>query len=230
MVPAFARPRRSALTYHPAMPRAAALALVLGLLACNTQKAGFQLGAPGVGTDMTVSRAKARGGFLDVTLAGSGWSLRTFLPASELCTRVTQGEAAVRFVNSGPYGTVERAGERCEASGMGSLHEWRNKQPRGDSASLIPSGRAEYTTVYQDEEVVFLRGRFPQTGRVGFASMGDAIAVVANSAVCQRPIGAGRSTIEFFPGGRNVLTLSSAQGRCPIEGLIRPLAPADVEP
>ncbi len=54
--------------------------------------------------------------------------------------------------------------------------------------------------------------------------------MVANSAVCQRPIDAGRSTIEFFPAGRNVLTLSSSQGRCPIEGLIRPLAPADVEP
>jgi hypothetical protein len=211
---------------------APALLLVpaLALLACNTQKVGFQLGAPGVGTDLTVSRVKARGGFLDVTLSGGDWSLRTFLPANETCTRVTRGEAAVRFVNSGPHGVVERDGERCQASGIGSLHEWRNRQPRSQSASIIPSGRAEYRIVYEDEEVVFLRGRFPQTGRIGFSSMGDAIAVVPNSAVCQRPIRSGRSTIEFFPGGRNVLTLSSSEGRCPIEGLIRPLAPADVEP
>lgn len=212
------------------MRRAALLLLAFSLLACNTEKAGFQLGAPGIGTDMTVSKVKMRGGYLDTTLAGSGWSLRTFLPASEVCTRVTRGEAAVRWLNSGPYGTVERDGERCEASGMGSLREWRNKQPRSQSGSLIPSGRAEYRIVHQDEEVVLLRGRFPQTGRVGFSGMGDSIAVVANSGVCQRPIEAGQATIEFFPGGRNVLTLSSAQGRCPIEGLIRPLAPADVEP
>jgi hypothetical protein len=212
------------------MRRAALLMLAFGLLACNTEKAGFQLGAPGIGTDMTVSKVKMRGGFLDTTLAGSGWSLRTFLPASEVCTRVSQGEATVRWLNSGLYGSVERDGERCEASGIGSLREWRNKQPRSESASLIPSGRAEYRIVHQDEEVVMLRGRFPQTGRIGFSGMGDAIAVVPNSDVCQKPIGAGQATIEFFPAGRNVLTLGSSQGRCPIEGLIRPLAPADVEP
>ena len=220
------------------MRRGALLLLAPGLLAllatgvpgCNTQKAGFQLGLPGGGTDMTVSRVKVRGGFLDTTLAGSGWSLRTFLPANEVCTRVTRGEAAVRYLNSGPYGALERDGERCEASGIGSLREWRNKQPRGSDGSMIPSGRADYRIVYQDEEVVFLRGRFPQTGRLGFTGMGDAIAVVPNSALCQRPINSGSSTIEFFPGGRNVLTLSSSEGRCPIEGLIRPLAPADIEP
>jgi hypothetical protein len=217
------------------MQRGAPALLALGLLvgalsACNTQKAGFQMGAPGVGTDMAVSKLKQRAGYLDVTLAGNGWSLRTFLPANEVCTRVTRGEAAVRYLNSGPYGTVERDGERCEAAGMGSLHEWRDRQPRSQSASIIPSGRAEFRTVYEDEEVVFLRGRFPQTGRVGFSGMGDSIAVVANSAVCQRPIESGRATIEFFPGGRNVLTLGSRDGRCPIEGLIRPLGPADLEP
>ena len=136
----------------------------------------------------------------------------------------------MRWLNSGPYGAVERDSERCEASGMGSLREWRNKQPRSESASIIPSGRAEYRIVHQDEEVVMLRGRFPQTGRLGFSGMGDTIAVVPNSGVCQKPIEAGRATIEYFPAGRNVLTLGSSQGRCPIEGLIRPLAPADVEP
>ncbi len=206
------------------------LPLALGVLACNPQKAGFQLAAPGAGTDMTVSTVTMRGGFLDTTLAASGWSLRTFLPANETCSRITRGEAAVRYLNSGAYGTVERDGERCEASGMGSLREWRNKQPRSQSASIIPSGQANYKVVHQDEEYVLLRGRFPQTGRIGFTGMGDTIVVVANSAVCQRPIDSERSTIEFFPAGRNVLTLSSSQGRCPIEGLIRPLAPADVEP
>ena len=214
------------------MSRSAILALVLflALPACNTRKAGFQLGLPGGGTDMTVTRVKQRGAYLDVTLAGQGWELRTFLPANERCTAITSGEAAVRYVNEGPLGSVVRDDQRCAAIGMGSLREWRNRQPRGNSAQIIPSGLASFRAIYQDEEVVLLRGRFPQTGRLGFTSMGDSITVVPNSDICQRPIDQGRATIEFFPAGRNVLTLSSASGRCQIEGLIRPLAPADVEP
>ena len=84
--------------------------------------------------------------------------------------------------------------------------------------------------VFEDEEVAFLRGNFPQVGRVGFAGMGDSIAVVPNEAICRRPIESTRATIEFFPAGRNVLSLMSAGGRCPIVGLIRPLGAGDVEP
>lgn len=212
-----------------AMPRALPV-LACALLACaSPSKSTFQLGLPGSAVDLDVAAAEQRYGYLDTTLAGEGWTLRTFLPASERCRRVVADGAKVQFKSSGPYGTIVRGAEQCEASGIGSLGEWRAKRGRSLSRSIIPSGLATYRKVWSDEEWVFLRGNFPLTGHLGFAGMGDAIAVVANVPICQRAIARESSTVEYFPAGRNVLTLSAAEGRCQIEGLIRPLAAADLE-
>jgi hypothetical protein len=211
------------------MRRLAVLLLAFAMLACHPTKGAFQLGIPGTRIPMSVERVKPRFGFLDATLEADGWSLRTFVPATETCTRILDGEADLEFRSSGPYGSVQRAGQTCQASGIGSLAEWRKRQPRGDTSSVIPSAQATYRVVYEDEELAFLRGNFPITWRLGFTAMGDAIAVVPRTAVCRRPIESGRATLEYFFGGRNVLTLSSRDGRCNIEGLIRPLAAGDVE-
>lgn len=209
--------------------RMAGLALlVVCAAACNPSKTVMQLGVPGSGVDMNVARVKLRDGFLDTELHGDGFSLRTFLPASEVCQRIVSGEAALQYRANSSYGTLVRGEERCDASGIGSLREWRNRRPR-ETSSVIPSGRAEYRVVYQDEELTFLRGTFPLVGLLGFAGMGDNIAVVPNTPVCLGLIGRNASTIEYFHGGSNVLTLSSSEGRCNIEGLIRPLSGADLQ-
>ena len=202
---------------------------VLGTSACNPSKTKMQLGIPGTGVDMTVTQANPRGGYLDTELQGDGFTLRTWLPASELCQRVVSAEAPVRYSSNSSYGTFILGDDRCEAIGIADLREWRNRRPR-QTSRVIPSGRASYGVVYQDEEVSFLRGSFPLVGLLGFSGMGDSIAVVPNTALCQGPIGRDTSTIEYFHGGRNVLTLSSSEGRCNIEGLIRPLSGADVQP
>lgn len=219
------------LDYHGPVSAVARVALlVLAAAACNPAKTSFQLGVPGTGVEMSVARVKPRGGFLDTELRGSGgFTLRTFLPASALCQHVIAGEAGIQYAAGGSYGTLVRGEERCVASGIGSLREWRNRRPR-PSNELIPSAQATFSVVYRDEQVTFLRGNFPLAGFLGFTDMGDAIAVVPNTAECLRPIERGVSTLEYFHAGRNVLTLSSSQGRCNIEGLIRPLAEADVEP
>lgn len=201
----------------------------LPLGGCNTSKTAMQLGIPGTGVDMTVARVKPRGGYLDVELHGDGFIMRTWLPASELCQRIVAGEATVRYSSSSPYGTFIRGDDSCDAIGIASLREWRNRRPR-QTSRVIPSGRASYQMVYHDEDVTFLRGTIPLVGLLGFAGMGDTIAVVPNSAECQGPIGRDTSTVEYFHGGKNVLTFSSSEGRCNIEGLIRPLAGADVQP
>ncbi len=177
---------------------------------------------------MSVVRVKPRGGFLDVELRADSFTLRTFLPASDLCQRVVGGEG-VRYATLSTYGTLVRGEDRCAASGIGSLREWRNRRPR-QSREIIPSGQAVFAVIFSDEEVTFVRGRFPLTGLLGFTGLGDSIAVVPNTPVCLAAIETGVSTIEFFHGGRNVLTLASRQGRCNIEGLIRPLAGSDVQP
>jgi hypothetical protein len=203
--------------------------LALAVVACNPSKSVFQLGVPGGHIEMTLAKVTQRHGYLDTELHGSGWLLRSFLPANEVCARVVSTEQGLQYLSAGSYGTLVRGDDRCEAVGIGSLREWRNRRPRGDSArgSIIPSAQASYRLVYQDEELVFLRGNFPLAGRLGFAAMGDAIAVVPRLPVCQRAIESETSTLEYFHAGSNVLTLSSNQGRCPIEGLIRPLAGAD---
>lgn len=203
----------------------------LALVACNPSKTAFQLGIPGNRTELTVGRVTPRFGFLDTTLYGSGWTLRTFLPASEVCGRVVATETGVEYLSDGPYGTLVRGEERCVPSGIGSLREWRNRRPRGSSGreSIIPSAQANYRVVYEDEEVALLRGNFPLAYKLGFAGMGDLIAVVPITALCRPAIERTTSTLEYFHAGRNVLTLSSSQGRCNIEGLIRPLTSADLE-
>lgn len=213
----------------PRMTRVPATLLAgLLLLGCNPSKNVFQLGLPGARIDMNVASVTQRFGYLDTQLHASGWSLRTFLPANEVCGRVVRTEEGVQYVSDGPYGTLTRGEDRCEAVGIGSLAQWRDKGPRGESRSLIPSAQASYRMVYEDEEVAFLRGDFPLASRLGFAGMGDTIAVVPKLAICQPPLARERSTLEYFFAGRNVLTLSSNQGRCPIEGLIRPLTAADL--
>jgi hypothetical protein len=134
-------------------------------------------------------------------------------------------------VSDSPYGTLVRGDARCEALGIGSLREWRDRRPRDEYArSIVPSAQASYREIYRDEEVAFLRGNFPLAYKLGFAGLGDVIAVVPLTPVCQPPLQRETATLEFFEAGRNVLTLSSAEGRCNLEGLIRPLAPADLEP
>jgi hypothetical protein len=216
------------------VPRPARLfAFVAGslvALACNPSKNAFQLGVPGSRVEMNVARATPRFGILDTELHGAGWTLHTYLPASARCQRVVAGETGVAYLSSGPYGTLLRGNERCAAIGIGSLREWRNRRPRSASggAAVIPSAQASYRRVFEDEEVVFLRGNFPLASLLGFAGLGDTIAVVPRVAVCQRAIESTTSTLEFFHAGRNVLTLSSADGRCNILGLVRPPAPADL--
>ncbi len=209
--------------------RLARLAAVLVLAAaCNPSKTAFQLGLPGSSIEMTAARVKPRGGYLDTELHGSGLTLRTFLPASEVCQRVVVPEALVEYRSGASYGSLVRGEDRCDAIGIGSLREWRNRRPR-QTSRIVPSGRASYSVVFRDEEVTFLRGRFPLVGLLGFAGMGDTIVVVPNTPECLGPIGRDTSTIEYFHGGRNVLTLSSSEGRCNIEGLLRPLSGADIQ-
>jgi hypothetical protein len=195
---------------------------------CNPSKTVFQLGIPGTQVSLTVASVTNRAGVLDATLEGVDWQLRTFLEANEACTAIFVRGAIVQFKSDGVYGSFARDGLGCDAIGIGSLREWRNKQPRGDARrGPITSARAAYHLVYQDEEVAFLRGTFPLTSRLGFFSMGDAIAVVPKQPVCARAIASDGATLEYFQAGSNVLTLGGPNGRCGIVGLVRPPTRAD---
>ncbi len=211
------------------MPAASRLAWMLGvacaLAGCNPQKTLWQLGLPTFRTPFTVGSLVERGGYLDATLAGSGFELRTFAPADDLCRVVLEPETQVEYVAVGPVGAFRRGDEQCHAVGIGSLREWRNRRPATQSLrdTPVPRVQASYRVVHRDDEVIFLRGRFPLASNLGFAGGGDTIAVVPNVPLCQRPIESGVSSMQFYPSGRRVLVLVSDRGLCDIVGLIQPL-------
>jgi hypothetical protein len=178
----------------------------------------------GFDTSLVVMRVVPRGDLLEATLRGDAAMLRIFVPPSEPCRRVLAPETAVRFESEGT-GRVTREGERCDAVGIGPVEELRRR--RGDPTSLtttaIPRAQASYRVVYEDAEVVFLRGRFPLAHLVGWSGGDDSIAVVAPAGECREVAAGGVASLELRPRGEPTLALVGARGLCPIEALIRPL-------
>ena len=87
---------------------------------------------------------------------------------------------------------------------------------------MNPTTPARYTKVYQDEEVAFLRGDFPLTGRIGWPSYGDMIAVIGRGGVCEQLVDQPITTMEYRAIGPDALVLMTREGSCPIVGLIAP--------
>lgn len=215
-------------------------ALALGLLAalalplapgCGTggaRKAIWQLGIPGVESPFVVTSTTRRGAYLDVTLAGGGYTLRSFAPASEACLAVLETEERVQWVASGSTGAFRRQGRECRAAGIGSLHEWRARGPRPQTLTEtpVPREQASYRAVYRDEDVVMLRGRFPLARLLGWSELGDTIAVVPRTEACDGPASRSTSSMEYRPSGRPVLALVSEHGLFAIVGLLRPQGPS----
>ena len=203
------------------------LALVPGLAAgfafCATpEKTGFQLGLPGTRLEMSVARVTPRGPYLEALLRAPGLELVSYAPADAACREVLQPEARVTYRFGGTGGVTERAGQHCDAAGIGSLDEWRRRRPRPRTGSPVPSSAASYRQIYQDEQVVLLRGRFPLASLLGWAGSSDSVAVVPNLPVCQAPVRAGSGALQYYPTGREVLVLGSEGGTCPILGLLTP--------
>jgi hypothetical protein len=213
------------------------LGAALGMLVaagCTTSQR-WQLGAPGTSFDFEVTRVERRGDWLDVSLARDELRLRSFVPASRECADLLRPEATVTWSQGGSGTFHSRGGGaelRCRAAGIGSLEEWRDRvrATPGLEESIVPSAQADYRIVYRDEDVAFLRGRFPLASRLGWTSLGDTIAVVptgpdACTDVLEREVG----TMEYFARGTPVLALMGSGARCPIVGLVRPGAPPGAE-
>ncbi|HET6304869.1 MAG TPA: hypothetical protein VFG80_08810 [Myxococcota bacterium] len=203
---------------------AAGAAALLAALACNPSRALYQAGLPGVTTSFSVAKVVERGGYLDTILQGRAGELRVFAPADETCAAVLAPEASVAFASEGAGGKLERNGQVCRGVGRGSLAEWRERRARPENLeTAVPRAQASYRVVYRDADVVFLRGRFPLAALIGWAEVGDSIAVVPDTEICREPIEAGVASLEYRPVGPNVLALVTRRGLCPIEGLLQPL-------
>jgi hypothetical protein len=209
--------------------RIASMFLLVAAAGCGSSGRGaaWQLGFGSFATDLSVTRVVPRGDYLDATLEGHGLSLEVFAPASEVCARVLAPEGRVDYVERGIAGRLERDDESCDAVGIAGTRVRRARQPRGQSlrSTPIPRAQATFRPLYEDDDLILLRGRFPLTSRIGWSGGGDTIAAVPNEPVCRGALTGNVASMEFRPNGRTSLSLVGPDGLCPITGLIMPSGP-----
>jgi hypothetical protein len=202
--------------------------VVVGLLACSPRKTLWEAGLGSFTTDLSVVGAVTRSDWLDVVLEGHGLTLRTFVPADEVCSRVLEPDQVVDYVERGIAGRFVRGDEACDAVGFGSPLIDRARRGRATSlrSTPIPRAQATFRIIFVDEEVILARGRFPLASTLGWTGSSDTIAVFPNSDLCRAPLEKGVASMEYRAAGRQTLTLVSSDGQCSFEGLIQPRGPA----
>jgi hypothetical protein len=200
------------------------LFVVLGvlLLACSPERVGWQLGLPSSKTGFVVLTVSPRGGYLDAVLKGPNFNLRTFAPDTEDCRKVLVPEAEVQYLEGLPGGSFQRGDVTCDSAGIGSLSEWRDRRARLTGIGQ-PRAQASFRRTISDNDVIFVRGRFPLTPLVGWTTGNDTVAVLPNTPSCQRRADDGVASLEFRQSGPDPLILVGSEGPCPLVGLLRPL-------
>ena len=214
----------------PAVPvRSLAIALLATLLAgCSNSAAMWQLGLGSFTAELWVVRAVPRHDLIEATVAGHGLSLTAYAPASDACAYVFEPDAGavVQYVERGVAGRYEREDAVCDAVGIGDPQMRGARKPRADQSRVtpIPRSQATFQELYRDEEVILLRGRFPEAVRVGWLGWADTIAVVPTEPRCEQAIQGGVASMEYRPSRRKRLTLVAPDGLCQIVGLVMPQA------
>ena len=198
--------------------RDAALRIVLVMLVHS----GCAAGLPGSVREHQVVFAVERGAYLDAVLERHDSTLRFFFPADETCREVLRKEAWVEYVNLGTLGEVRRADLTCTPVGIASLEAWRGRRGRRLEGPL-PRSPVNFRVVYQDEDYVLARGRFPLASRIGWSGGEDTLALIPRTSACAPVIARGTGSMEFRVAGPDPFILVSAEGRCPIGGFVRHL-------
>lgn len=224
MAPVHPRPGRVLL---PAL----VLALALPSLACSWRRTAWELGLGSFATDLTVARVAGRGPYREATLVGHGLTLEVLAPDTATCRHVLAAEASVDYVERGVGGHYERDGSTCVAAG-GGLRLVGSRQPRATTLAEepVPRSQATFAVLHADDEVMLLRGRFPEAWRVGWPGGDDTVVMVPNVPVCRSAIGGGVASMEYRAGDRVPLALVGADGLCPIQALARPLETGSAPP
>jgi hypothetical protein len=202
-------------------PAAIAAAALFGL-AC-AQDLLAELGVPVAEGYARIEDVTPRGGYLEAGLVGSGAALRFLFPASPPCRTVLQPAGGVDYRRVGAIGEVSRGATSCEAVGIASLAEWRDRREPTLGAAIGGGDAARYALIFADPAVLLLRGSFPQAARIGWRSSGDVVAVLPHTPECRAATDAGQAQMLFHDTGPVALSLALPAGACPIVGLARPL-------
>lgn len=204
--------------------RIVGLLAVALLLACSPRRTLWELGLGSWTTDLEVVGVTSRFRWLDAILQGHGLTLRTFVPDDPICQRVLEPGTVVDYVERGIGGRFVRDDQACDAVGFGAPLVDRARRGRATSlrSTPIPREQATFEIIFQDEEVILARGRFPLARTLGWTGSHDTVAVFPNTARCRLPLERGVASMEYRASGRYTLTLVASDGQCPFHGLIHP--------
>jgi hypothetical protein len=193
-------------------------------LGCTTDEAVVRSGIPGARASAQVRLVAERGSWLDVISQVGRDETRFFVPNDDACRSLFAAEQAVTWSNSGGrFGRLQAGDATCDPVGVLSLVQWRDRRPRPQNASIIPRSRAELRErVYVDEELVAVRGRFPEAAQIGITGSSDLIAVIPNSPECQGLPLPGSLSMEFRSSGQRPFTLINGRQLCPLLGFVLP--------
>jgi hypothetical protein len=198
------------------------LSLALLAAGCSTSLARTMPGLPFMSAPSHVGIVEAHGPYLDARI-GNGKELRLLFPATEQCQKVVTPEAPVEYTQSGRAGVVEGEAGRCEAVGIIDLAQWRDRRPRSGPLGVsagIPRDTATFRTMYEDEDVILLRGRFLIAAEIGWIG-DDTVALLPNSAACRPHVQRGEATVQFHVSSKIAFRLVG-EGECPILGFALP--------
>jgi len=200
-------------------------ALAAAALAACSNPVTSQLPVPLRRSGIDVQSVTERGDYLDAVLVGERHSARLlFLKTDEACARMLVTDKLLVFRDSGQWGEISDEEGACRPVGSASLAQWRDSRPRGRAGPQVRRGRAQYRTIFQDEEYVQVRGRFPNAQLVGFGTAADLVAFLPNDEACANHIETGTAATEFRSRGNAVIVLI-AQGECPVAAFAMPFDP-----
>ena len=204
------------------IPLVGLLAVGIVTSSCSLDSAIAAAGVPGTRLDAEVGPATTRGSYLDAQVTAGGFDYRFFFPNEPVCQALL-GQPDLRFVWLGTLGRVTNGDQRCDAVGVLSLQAWRDRQPRF-SQEPLPRAPARYDTIYRDDDLMQLAGRFPLAAQLGFGGTQRLIVVVPNQGACRRLAAPAPRTVsmEYRASGPDALTLISGGELCRVLGLAQP--------
>lgn len=199
----------------------AALGLVFAA-GCVSETA-TKMGLPSAAATARVDLLGVRGPYLDAVIDVSGDRLRFFFPDDDFCRALLERAEAVEYTTRGSYGQVRLNEVTCDPVGILSLEAWRDRRPRPRLSDPVPRDRADYETIYVDEDLFLARGRFPLAGLVGWPGSYDTVAIFPNLPECEELMTRRAATMEFRHSGSEVMVLLDNRIRCQILGFARPV-------
>lgn len=204
----------------------AVLAIVAGAGCETAQRVGgdvvYELNPFGA-TDLTVYGVEVVGPYLLAELGGRRERLRVVAPANDGCAALLRPEARLRYAKSGTFGRVESDDDGCNLTGVASLAEWRDRQPRR-RGGLVPRATARFTTLAETPSTLLLRGRFPLAAKIGIPASYDLVALVPNDAPCRAAAERGEASLEFRPAGSMPFRILVDGASCVVTGFAIPLS------